>query len=385
MSAAMSAATPAANATQPPLLAVRDVGLEFRTRSGTVHALQGVNLQLRKGEIVGLVGESGSGKSVLSYALLGISDPAARVTGGSAVFGGIPLFGPAMASPAAQSAPSEIAGLRGREIAMIFQSPRTALNPIRPVGRQIEDVLRRHAVALRGRTGPDLALGLRERAVQALREVGIADPERRAHAYPFELSGGMCQRVMIAIALACRPSLLIADEPTTGLDVTTQAAVMDLITGLARERHMATLFITHDLALAAAYCDRIVVMHAGHAVESAPTAALFAAPRHPYTARLMASTPGPASTLASLAPVPGQLPDLRRDDLPACRFVDRCDRATPACRHSLPALDASAERSVACWHPLGSEVMAPPTLPTRAGTSANAAPALRCATGDAHV
>ncbi len=373
MSATTSAATPAANAAQPPLLAVRDVGLEFRTRSGTVHALQGVNLQLRKGEIVGLVGESGSGKSVLSYALLGISDAAARVTSGSAVFGGIDLFGPAMA------------GLRGREIAMIFQSPRTALNPIRPVGLQIEDVLRRHAVALRGRTGPDLALGMRERAVQALREVGIADPERRARAYPFELSGGMCQRVMIAIALACRPSLLIADEPTTGLDVTTQAAVMDLITGLARERHMATLFITHDLALAAAYCDRIVVMHAGHAVESAPTAALFAAPRHPYTARLMASTPGPTSTLASLAPVPGQLPDLRRDDLPACRFVVRCDRATPACRHSLPALDAGAERAVACWHPLGSEAVAPPTLPTGAGTSANMAAALPCATGDAHV
>jgi peptide/nickel transport system ATP-binding protein len=329
---------------QPPLLDVRDFGLEFRTRSGTVHALQRVNLQVRKGELVGLVGESGSGKSVLSYALLGISDAAARVTGGSAVFGGIDLLG---------ASESTLADLRGREISMIFQSPRTALNPIRPVGRQIEDVLRRHAVALRGRAGPDLAQGLRERAVQALREVAIADPERRARAYPFELSGGMCQRVMIAIALACRPALLIADEPTTGLDVTTQAAVMDLITSLARERQMATLFITHDLALAAQYCDRIVVMHAGHAVESAPTAALFATPRHPYTARLMSSTPGPTSTLATLMPVPGQLPDLRRSDLPACRFVERCERADERCRVRLPVLDAQAERSVACWHPLG--------------------------------
>jgi peptide/nickel transport system ATP-binding protein len=182
--------------------------------------------------------------------------------------------------------------------------------------------------------------------------VAIADPERRWSAYPFELSGGMCQRVMIAIALACRPQLLIADEPTTGLDVTTQAAVMDLITGLARERQMATLFITHDLGLAADYCDRIVVMHAGHAVECASTASLFAAPRHPYTARLMSSTPGASSTLGALLPVPGQLPDLRRGDLPPCRFSERCERASARCREALPALDAGSAHAVACWHPL---------------------------------
>jgi peptide/nickel transport system ATP-binding protein len=162
----------------------------------------------------------------------------------------------------------------------------------------------------------------------------------------------MCQRVMIAMALACRPALLIADEPTTGLDVTTQAAVMDLITGLARERQMATLFITHDLGLAADHCDRIVVMHAGHAVESAATGSLFRAPRHPYTARLMSSTPGEGGSLQALLPVPGQLPDLRRADLPACRFADRCDRADEACRTTLPPLDAAAGHSVACWHPL---------------------------------
>jgi peptide/nickel transport system ATP-binding protein len=326
-----------------PLLDVDDFSLEFRTRSGTVRALEHVNLRLNKGEIVGLVGESGSGKSVLSYAMLGISDAAAKVTGGRAVFGGLDLL---------QADEKTLSDLRGREISMIFQSPRTALNPIRPVGLQIEDVLRRHAVAARGRTGPDAALGLRERAVQALREVAIADPERRWSAYPFELSGGMCQRVMIAIALACRPSLLVADEPTTGLDVTTQAAVMDLITGLARERQMATLFITHDLGLAAEYCDRIVVMHAGHAVEVAPTKALFAAPRHPYTARLMSSTPGAESSLASLLPVPGQLPDLRRAELPACRFSERCERADAQCRQTLPLLSSDSERAVACWHPL---------------------------------
>ena len=324
---------------QPPLLDVRDFGLEFRTRGGTVRALEGVSLQLQKGEIVGLVGESGSGKSVLSYALLGISDRAARVTGGSALFGGMDLL---------KASEAELADLRGRELSMIFQSPRTALNPIRRVGQQLQDVLRRHAAA----PGADQGKSLRERAVQALRDVAISDPERRMAAYPFEMSGGMCQRVMIALALACKPSLLIADEPTTGLDVTTQAAVMDLITGLARERHMATLFITHDLGLAADHCDRIVVMHAGHAVESAPTKSLFAAPRHPYTARLMSSTPGERSSIASLEPVPGNLPDLKRSDLPACRFAERCERVTERCRRERPQLDGAALHGVACWHPL---------------------------------
>jgi peptide/nickel transport system ATP-binding protein len=324
---------------QPPLLDVRDFGLEFRTRSGTVHALQGVNFQLRKGEMVGLVGESGSGKSVLAYALLGISDPAARVTGGSAVYGGIDLLG---------SHESTLSDLRGREISMIFQSPRTALNPIRQVGLQIEDVLRRHASA----RGPDLGASLKQRAVQALREVSIADPERRVSAYPFEMSGGMCQRVMIALALACRPGLLIADEPTTGLDVTTQAAVMDLIADLAKERGMSTIFITHDLALAADHCDRIVVMHAGHAVESASKIDLFASPKHPYTARLMTSTPNVMSTVDSLKPVPGNLPDLRRNDLPGCRFAERCEKAQARCLQERPLLDLQQDHAVACWFPL---------------------------------
>ena len=273
---------------------------------------EGVDLALHKGEIVGLVGESGSGKSVLSYALLGISDRAARVTGGSAVFGGLDLL---------KADESTLADLRGREISMVFQSPRTALNPIRHVGAQIEDVLRRHAAA----PGPDLRTSLRQRAVQALREVAIADPERRVDAYPFELSGGMCQRVMIALALACRPSLLIADEPTTGLDVTTQAAVMDLITDLARDRQMATLFITHDLALAADHCDRIVVMHAGHAVEAAPTRSLFAA------------------AAASLHRAADEL-DARRTQhaSPAC---SRCPASCPTC--AAPTCPAAALPSAA--------------------------------------
>lgn len=324
---------------QPPLLEVRDFGLEFRTRSGTVHALEGVNFRLRKGEMIGLVGESGSGKSVLAYALLGISDPAARVTSGSAFYGGMDLL---------KSDESTLSDLRGREISMIFQSPRTALNPIREVGLQIEDVLRRHASA----RGPDLGISLKQHAVQALREVAIADPERRVNAYPFEMSGGMCQRVMIALALACRPGLLIADEPTTGLDVTTQAAVMDLIATLARERQMATIFITHDLALAAEHCDRIVVMHAGHAIECGSREALFSSPKHPYTARLITSTPHASSTIDSLLPVPGNLPDLRRNDLTGCRFLERCENAQERCRQERPLLDLNDEHAVACWFPL---------------------------------
>ncbi len=322
-------------ALQPPLLDVRNLSLEFRTRSGTVRALEHINLKIDRGEIVGLVGESGSGKSVLSYAILGISDAAARVTSGQAVFGGLDLL---------KAQTGELEEIRGREISMIFQSPRTALNPIRTVGAQIEDVLKRHA-AVRN-------VDLKTRAVQALREVAIADPERRCHSYPFEMSGGMCQRVMIALALACRPGLLIADEPTTSLDVTTQASVMDLIVDLARERKMAALFITHDLGLAAEYCDRIVVMHAGHIVEAAPTRALFDTPRHPYTAKLVASTPKSDTVLDTLAPIAGSLPDLRRADLAPCRFAERCERVSETCAQPLPHVDATVLHAVACWHPL---------------------------------
>ena len=231
---------------------------------------------------------------------------------------------------------------------MIFQNPRTALNPIRKVGRQIEDILKRHA-AVPG-------IELKGRAVEALRQVNIPDPERRYHAYPFELSGGMCQRVMIALALACKPALLVADEPTTGLDVTTQAGIMDLIKERAAGQQMATLFITHDLGLAADYCDRIVVMHAGHVVEAAPVEDLFNAPRHPYTAQLIRATPARDSLLDSLSSIPGNLPDLRRQDLPACRFSERCQRVTAQCREPLPPIDGNAARAVACWHPLESRV-----------------------------
>jgi peptide/nickel transport system ATP-binding protein len=317
--------------TPAPLLAVDGLSLEFRTRSGTVHALQDVSLAIDKGETVGLVGESGSGKSVLSFALLGLSDKAARVTAGAAVFDGFPLIG---------AKESDLADLRGREISMIFQNPKVALNPIRRVGLQIQDVLARHTTTPRAQW--------RERAIRCLVDVKIPDPERRFHAYPFELSGGMCQRVMIALALACGPKLLIADEPTTGLDVTTQAAIMELIAEQARGRGMATLLITHDLALAAQVCDRIVVMHAGHVVESAPTAQLFDAPCHPYTRQLIAATPVGRAALHELVSIPGNLPDLRRSDLPRCRFAERCPQRTAGCDAPLPSVAVSDTHRVRC-------------------------------------
>ena len=316
-------------------LAVDNLSVEFRTRSGVVKVLDHVGFTVEKGETVALVGESGSGKSVTAFAVMGILDAAGKVTSGRAMFGGSDLL--------AQSE-RDLAELRGRELSMIFQNPRTALNPIRRVGQQIADVLVRHG----GATRPDAP----REAIKMLKKVRIPDPERRAEAYPFELSGGMCQRIMIAIALACRPALLIADEPTTGLDVTTQAVIMDLIGELGRDSGMATIFITHDLGLAAEYCDRIVVMHAGHIVESAPSRALFANARHPYSAKLLAATPGETASLASLVSIPGGLPDLRRADLPACRYSGRCERLTDACAQPLPHKTVGERHDVACWNPL---------------------------------
>ena len=321
--------------TAVPALSVEHLSVEFRTRSGVVKALDNVSFAVGKGETLALVGESGSGKSVTAYAIMGILDPAGRVTGGKAMLGALDLL---------HATPDEIGKVRGREIAMIFQNPRTALNPIRPVGRQIADVLLRHADVTR-REAPG-------RAVELLRAVGITDPARRAKAYPFEMSGGMCQRVMIAIALAAKPSLLIADEPTTGLDVTTQAVIMDLIGELAAEIGMATIFITHDLALAAQRAKHIAVMHAGHVVELAETQEMFAHPRHPYTAELIAATPDTAASLDQLASIPGSLPDLRRADLPPCRYSERCPRKLTACDQPLPILAPDNPHVVACWNPL---------------------------------
>ncbi len=268
-----------------PLLDVRDLTVEFATRRGIVKAVQHIDISVAKGETLAIVGESGSGKSVTSYAVMKILDRAGSIAEGSVMFSGVDLR---------KASEREMRDLRGREISMIFQNPRAALNPIRKVGDQIEDVLRTHSKA----TGNDRG----EKAIEALEAVRIARPRERYHAYPFELSGGMCQRVVIALALACDPQLLIADEPTTGLDVTTQKAVMDLIVELTRSRGLSTILITHDLGLAAAYCDRVVVMEKGRVVETARAADIFSDPKHPYTRKLMRATPRIGGTLRDLLP-----------------------------------------------------------------------------------
>lgn len=271
--------------TSPPLLDIRSLTVEFATRRGTVQAVKAIDISVAKGETVAIVGESGSGKSVTSYAVVRILDRAGRVAEGSISFSGMDLVA---------ASESQMRDIRGREISMIFQNPRAALNPIRKVGKQIEDVLLEHVQATRATA--------REKAIEALTRVKIARPEERYDAYPFELSGGMCQRVVIALALACQPQLLIADEPTTGLDVTTQKAVMDLIVELTRERGMSTILITHDLGLAAAYCDKVVVMEKGNVVETAQAGEIFRNPQHPYTRKLMQATPRIGMSLRDLLP-----------------------------------------------------------------------------------
>jgi peptide/nickel transport system ATP-binding protein len=271
--------------TAQPLLDVSDLTVEFATRRGIVKAVQHVNIHVAKGETLGIVGESGSGKSVTSYAVMRILDRAGKIAEGSVMFSGIDVKG---------ATENQMRDLRGREISMIFQNPRAALNPIRKVGDQIEDVLRQHVQSAASDRG--------EKAIEALEAVKIARPRERYHAYPFELSGGMCQRVVIALALACNPQLLIADEPTTGLDVTTQKAVMDLIVELTKRRGMSTILITHDLGLAAAYCDRVVVMEKGRVVETALSADIFAKPAHAYTKKLMRATPRLGVSLRDLLP-----------------------------------------------------------------------------------
>jgi peptide/nickel transport system ATP-binding protein len=301
------------------LLDVKDLTVEFATRRGIVQAVKHVNISLAKGETLGIVGESGSGKSVTSYAVMRILDRAGKIAEGSITFSGIDVKG---------ATENAMRDLRGREMSMIFQNPRAALNPIRKVGDQIEDVLRQHVQSADSDRG--------EKAIEALQQVKIARPRERYHAYPFELSGGMCQRVVIALALACNPQLLIADEPTTGLDVTTQKAVMDLIVELTKSRGMSTILITHDLGLAAAYCDRVVVMEKGNVVETALSKDIFAKPEHPYTRKLMRATPRLGISLRDLlsdedkAAIPATPPTAPVDNtVPPLLIVDKLIKEYP--------------------------------------------------------
>jgi len=266
------------------LLDIDNLEVEFSTRSGVVRAVRGISLSLEKGQTVGLVGESGSGKTVTAYAISRLLERAGRISGGRILFKGRDL---------AHMAKKDLRNLRGAAVSMIFQNPRAALNPVRRIGQQIADAVRAH----RDISESDA----RACALDLLRAVLIHDPQARINAYPHELSGGMCQRVMIAIAIACEPELMIADEPTTGLDVTTQKAVMDLLTNIVSSRGMSMILITHDLGLAAQYCQRMNVMERGLIVESGETGQLFLAPQHPYTRKLVAASPTPQSTIADLS------------------------------------------------------------------------------------
>jgi len=315
-----------------PLLSVTDLRAHFHTRSGVFRAVDGVSFALERGETLGIVGESGSGKSVTCYAILGLlPQPPARIESGSALFDGVDLL---------RCHPNEIRAIRGKRISMIFQDPMTSLNPYLRISTQLIEPLLIHE-----NLGRKEALA---RALAMLEAVGINDAARRIHTYPHEFSGGMRQRVMIAMALITRPELLIADEPTTALDVTVQAQILDLIRRLQREMGMAVLFVTHDLGVVSGLCDRVQVMYAGRIVETAGTAALFREPRHPYTHALQQSIPALQSKGAELYTIPGLPPDLSKP-LPGCSFAARCAYADDRCRTITPALRESAPgRSDAC-------------------------------------
>ncbi|MCQ4160111.1 ABC transporter ATP-binding protein [Roseomonas sp. GC11] len=319
-----------------PLLEVEDLRVQFHTPRGPARAVDGVDLVLRAGEVVALLGESGCGKSVTSLALMGLLPEGPHLRrGGRIRFRGEDLE----AMP-----PARRRALRGGAMAMIFQEPMSALNPVMPVGAQIAEALACHGLA-RGRAA-------RTRAVQLLREVGLSEPERRAASYPHELSGGQCQRVMIAMALACDPELLIADEPTTALDVTIQKQIMALIRELRQRRGTAVLLITHDLGVVAENADRVAVMYTGRVVEEAPAATLFDAPGHPYTRGLLESMPAMESEGGALPAIPGQVPDLAALP-PGCSFAPRCPRASARCTaEAPPRQEIGPGRALRCWHPL---------------------------------
>ncbi len=319
-----------------PVLEVRDLVTHFHTRDGVVRAVDGVNLQVHRGEVLGLVGESGCGKSVTSLSIMNLVPPPGAIEGGQVLFQGRDVLG---------MSKSELTDLRGEHISMIFQQPTSSLNPVYRVGAQIAEVFELHRDIKRRVAA--------ERAVAMLEKVGIPDPERRVKSYPHEFSGGMAQRVMIAMALACEPELLIADEPTTALDVTIQAQILDLMRDLQRDSGTAVILITHDLGIVAEMADRVAVMYAGEIVEEADVATLFTDPRHPYTQGLIGSVPVLGTVKEELDVIPGNVPNLV--DLPiGCRFADRCkarvENELEICTRQKPELLPVGERHVArCW------------------------------------
>lgn len=315
-----------------PLVSFNNLSLSFSSEQGRVRAVQNVSFDIMPGQTVGIVGESGCGKSVTAMSLMGLLPPqSARIDGGEICFEGSNLL---------TLRPSRMADLRGNQLAMIFQEPMSALNPVLTIGEQLVEPLIRH-LGERPKAAWAKAVGL-------LTEVGLARAESLMASYPHQLSGGMLQRVMIAMALSCKPKLLIADEPTTALDVTVQAQILTLLREQAQRQHMALMLITHDLGIIAQMADHVVVMYAGKIVEQGPTADVLRNPLHPYTQGLIASRPIPGERRRRLYSIPGQVPSLAA--LPTyCAFTERCARATERCRQGIPLL-AGDKRQAACFH-----------------------------------
>ncbi|MED5373434.1 MAG: ABC transporter ATP-binding protein [Myxococcota bacterium] len=313
-----------------PLLSVQDLQTHFHTEHGVVKAVDGVSFELEPGQILGLVGESGSGKSVTNLSILRlVPTPPGRYAGGRILFEDRDIL---------QMSDREIRSLRGNRIARIFQDPMTSLNPTLRIGRQITEVLRLHLKL-------DKAAA-RKRAIELLEQVGIPGPAQRIDQYPHELSGGMRQRVVIAMALACEPALLLADEPTTALDVTIQAQILELIQTLARERGTAVVMVTHDLGVVAGVADKVAVMYGGRIVERGPVESLYAQPQHPYTRGLLASVPR-LDTRGVLTPIEGMPPNLA-DMGPECAFLPRCPLREVRCQ-VYPDWQGTPTRGAACW------------------------------------
>ena len=313
------------------LLELDDLHTTFRTREGEMHAVRGVSFQVQPGELVGIVGESGCGKSVTCKSIIQLLGSNGRITGGSIRFQNEDL---------AQKTPAQMRDIRGNEIAMIFQDPMTALNPVLTIGKQMAEILMRNK-------------GLSKKAAKAaaiamLQQVGIAEAERRYDQYPHEFSGGMRQRVMIAIALSCNPKLLIADEPTTALDVTIQAQILRLLKSLQQQTQTAILLITHDLGVVAQVCSRVVVMYGGLVMEEGSVEDIYYRPAHPYTRGLLASLPRPDEENQRLSPIEGSPPGLLNPP-PGCPFAERCPKRMPQCERQPAFYSAGEGHRAACW------------------------------------
>lgn len=317
-----------------PLLEIKNLSVEFPSQNGMVRAVDGVDITLEKGEVLGIVGESGSGKSVGMLALMGLVPYPGRVRADRLLFEGRDLQ---------TLSERERRALTGKDVAMIFQEPTTSLNPSFTIGYQLAETLHIHE-------GMDRKAA-RRRVIELLEQVGIPAPESRLSAYPHQLSGGMNQRVMIAMAIACNPKLLIADEPTTALDVTIQAQILDLLLSLQRDRGMALILITHNMGVVSDTTERVAVMYAGQIMEQRPTASLFASPQHPYTAALLAARPE-ASDGGRLATIPGVVPGLH-DRPSGCLFSPRCGYATPLTDEARPGLRSWMDGLIRCHYPLG--------------------------------